>query len=185
MIAIGTVLTNSEEDEFKRVKVEALGFYEESELMPSVNSIYLSKGDRVIIDTTYGVDNAFILGKFRDKLQNENSQQGEGQIIYETKTDDGWSELRAVGNGVIWSNSEGVKLTIEGENITLECTSLSIQSEECTLKSDSVAIEANSTEIKGKVTIPNTASAAKATGPFCGVPNCLFSGAPHLTDSTQ
>ena len=50
MIVIGTVLTNCEEDPFVRVRVKSTGVWEESELMPSLNSIYLDKGDIVMVN---------------------------------------------------------------------------------------------------------------------------------------
>lgn len=43
--------------------------------MPSLNGIYLDKGDMVIIDITDGVDNAYIKAKLRTKAQKDKSVQ--------------------------------------------------------------------------------------------------------------
>jgi hypothetical protein len=157
-LLIATVITNSRDDEFKRVRLTLPQLWKESELTPSLNGIPLSKGDRVVIDVSLGQDNPLILGKLRDINQKKISQAVDGLILYETNDDNGnWAVLYGDGSNCTWKNSEGVTVEIKGSTI----------------------------KVKGKVTIENEVVPSQSQpGAFCGLKTCLFTGAPHSNKST-
>lgn len=200
MIVLGEVLTNCEEDEFYRVKVKSPKVWEESELMPSLGSIYLDKGDQVIIDITDGVDNAYIKGKLRNSVQKNKSVQGEGVILYEAQKEDNWSAAWVTEQNFIWKNSDGVEVTIMGTEITIKQVSRKVESENIdvnvkdtiTVKAENVNVEttkatvkANECTLDGKVKFIHGFGVPDGKGPLCGIPNCLFSGAPQCSSETM
>lgn len=200
MIVLGEVLTNCEEDEFYRVKVKSPKVWEESELMPSLGGIYLDKGDQVIIDITDGVDNAYIKGKLRNSVQKNKSVQGEGVILYEAQKEGNWSAAWVTEQNFIWKNSDGVEVTIMGTEITIKQVSRKVESENIdvnvkdtiTVKAENVNVEATKATVKanectldGKVKFTHGFGAPDGKGPLCGIPNCLFSGAPQCSSETM
>ena len=80
-----------------------------------------------------------------------------------------------------------LNITIKGGNTTIKSTStLKVESPEITITGDNTTINSSSTvkvdspEVTitgGKLTVKGTVETS--TGPFCGIPNCLFTGAPH------
>lgn len=227
---IATVLTNGEDDIYRRVKLKADTIFEESELIPSVNGISLSEGDTVLVDCEgEDITNSIILGRIRTKQQVGNDPQSEddGVIIYQHKSEAGWSVLKALGNSLYFENSEGVKATVIDSSITLVVPTDSTVSIEgnstLSVKGDSsISIEGKadvsvkgSTSIKadgnvdvqagsdisldcsGTVSFKATkevidamlecthAGVPDGKGPYCGVPMCLFSGAPHSASKTS
>lgn len=76
--------------------------------------------------------------------------------------------------------SGDVKVTADGDaslkasNVTVEASgNADIKSSSSTIDSSTVKITGGTCEIGGTV-------APTGTGAFCGVPNCIFSGAPHV-----
>ena len=91
------------------------------------------------------------------------------------------------GNNITISKDSNVE--IKG-NCTIKCnSSVKIEaSNNCNIKATSgCTIDSPTVKIKGgtlKVAGLTAASAAStATSPFCGIPMCLFTGAPHRTDT--
>lgn len=81
------VTTNSEDDPLMRVKLSSPTIWqEESELLPSLNSIYLEKKDVVLVmfDT---LANPIILGKY-NSFEQENPVSG--QVLFSAKKDSDW-----------------------------------------------------------------------------------------------
>lgn len=185
MIILAEVLTNVEDDKFGRVKVKSPKVWEESELMPSLNSIYLDKGDQVLVNIDEGVDNAYIVSKVRSKKQVAKSQKGKGHIIYESSKEGKWATLWASEGNLYWKNSDGVEVQIEG-------TKVSIKSKDINFNADNVKVEAKNAEIKatnikfdGAMEETANALPANGKGAFCGLPACLFSGSPHTVDKAK
>lgn len=174
---VAEVLTNCEEDEFYRVKLKAKRIWDESPLTPSLNSIYLDKGDQVLVDISLGVDNAVILAKYRNKAQSDKSQKVDGVILQEISKDNDWTQVYTKDSIIHVENSKGVHLTIDGDSITLESTKLELKSDDITLK--------GKIKLDGTTTFTKSASAPENSGPLCALPKCLFSGAPHVTSKTQ
>lgn len=200
MIVLGEVLTNCEEDEYYRVKVKSPKVWEESELMPSLNGIYLDKGDMVIIDITDGVDNAYIKAKLRTKAQKDKSVQGEGVILYEAQKDGMWSAAWVTEQNLYWKNSDGVEVSIKGTDITIKQVNRTVEADDgtinikntLTVKADTVNVESENATVKatnctldGKVKFTHGFGPPDGKGPLCGIPNCLFSGAPQCSSETQ
>lgn len=200
MIVIGTVLTNCEEDDFRRVKVSSPHVWQESDLMPSIGAIYLDKGDQVIVDISSGVDNAFIRGKVMNSKQKEKSVKGEGVLLYEAQKDGKYSAAFVTEQNFTFINSDGVKIEVNGANITItqenkqvNATNLKIEVKETvSVKADKVNVESSNAEVKsqnikldGKVTFTHGSGQPNGKGPLLCIPNCLFSGAPISGNETM
>ena len=83
---------------------------------------------------------------------------------------DGGATLKTSGNTTVEANGDvTVKATgnaeVKGAQINIEATA------SATVKAPQVQITGGALQVKG--------AAAPATGPFCALPNCLFTGAPH------
>lgn len=161
---IAEVLTNCEDDKYRRVKLKALNVWEkESDLIPALNGIYLEKGDTVLVDIEGGITQAFIRGKILTDKQLKNSPQGEGVVIYEAKNGSKWVQLRCEKGNFLWSNSDGVKVTIKGRMMKIEGT----------LK---LTVDSKVTDIVGATA---TAAIPFTSGNFNCIPNCPMLGVPH------
>jgi hypothetical protein len=75
---------------------------------------------------------------------------------------DGDAEIKTSGKTTIEAAGDA---TVKGENVTVEATT------SATVKAAQVAITG------GKLTVNGTSS--PNSGPFCALPSCLFTGAPH------
>ena len=76
------VSTNCEDDEFLRVKVKCPQLWpDESELLPSLNGVYLEVGDVVLLSMT-SMKDVVILGKFVDYGQIKENPQGLIQFCF-------------------------------------------------------------------------------------------------------
>lgn len=168
--------------------------------MPSLNGIYLDKGDMVIIDITDGVDNAYIKAKLRTKAQKDKSVQGEGVILYEAQKDGMWSAAWVTEQNLYWKNSDGVEVSIKGTDITIKQVNRTVEADDgtinikntLTVKADTVNVESENATVKatnctldGKVKFTHGFGPPDGKGPLCGIPNCLFSGAPQCSSETQ
>lgn len=63
MIIRAEVLTSSQDDDLRRVKVRAEGIYDESPLIESVNGLFLRPGEIVYVDVSDGYEAPFIIGR--------------------------------------------------------------------------------------------------------------------------
>lgn len=66
-------------------------------------------------------------------------------------------------------------VTVKGANVTVEAQ------QACTVKG-TASVEVNAPQVKitgGQLTV-NGNAAPSGSGPFCGIPACLFTGAPHV-----
>jgi len=154
---VATVLTNSADDKYGRVKVSSPSIWDgESAPIPTVGYCSLNKGDLVLIDCEMGIEYAVILGKYRGTVQDSNSQSGEGEIIWETMYGKKWAQLRSQGSKTIFKNSEGMELTIDGMKVY----------------------------INGLITTPQSAGPPELKGPFCALKVCPFTGGPHVSTKT-
>lgn len=220
MRVIAEVLTNCEDDVYRRVSLKCEGIWDESDLAPSLNGIYLEKGDTVLVEYE-DPENPIILGRLRTAKQKDNDPQteNEGVIIYQAKNGEDWSVLKVSKDSVYWENSKGVHLYVNGDSVDINVTkdlTLSVDGNitqtvkgdveqtvdggsTITVKSDAtVKVEGNSTlevgsNVNFKATKTTIDSILECTrmgipdgqGPFCGIPNCLFSGAPHSASKTK
>nr|DAI54979.1 MAG TPA: hypothetical protein [Caudoviricetes sp.] len=198
---IGKVLTNCEEDSFGRVKVSIPNVFEFSPLLPSLNSIYLEVGDSVLVDLSLGPDNAFILGKVYDYNQAQSSPKGDYFTIYEAKSGSEWSRLGVSGTKLVWENSSGVQLHVDGTKISLTpFDSLSVEGQDISVICDSATVSAKSVDLStDQMThsgsqlnhnIPTTqkpsfSSTPTATGGYCALRTCLYTGSPHTGNSIK
>lgn len=182
MIVIAEVLTNCEDDEYRRVRVKSPHVWEESDLMPSLGTIYLNEGDQVIVDISDGVDNAYIRGKIRNKKQKDEVSRSdvEGVLLYEAIREGKWSAawVNETSGIVTWKNSDGVTIEVNGQDINITTGGdISVNCTNATVKSDNI-------ELDGKVKFTHGFGPPDGKGPLCGIPNCLFSGAPQGSSET-
>lgn len=63
MIIRAEVLTSSQDDDLRRVKIRAEGIYDESPLVESVNGLFLRPGEIVYVDVSDGYEAPFIIGR--------------------------------------------------------------------------------------------------------------------------
>lgn len=219
---IAEVLTNCEDDPYRRVKLKSESVWEESDLAPSLNGMYLEIGDTVLVECEGGdVANPIIIGRIRTAKQQEADPKmdKEGVIIYQAKNGEDWSMMKVTKDSVFWENSKGVHLYVEGDSVDIKVTkdvTLNVEgnvtqtvkgnveqsvegSQTLTVKSDSkikvegnaeLDVSSNVTFKATKTTIDSMLECARAgipdgKGPFCGLPQCLFSGAPHSASKTM
>lgn len=177
-LVIAEVVTSCEEDEFRRVCLKLDKMWIKSKPAPSVNGIPLYKGDIVIVDISLGFDNPLVLGRLRTAKQNKISPKGDGVLIYETRDGDSWAAAWGSGNRLTIKNSEGTTIVMEGKGVTVTADTVNVKSKDATVKSDNITLD-------GKVKIVHPVTPDQAhPGALCGLPVCLFSGAPHSNDST-
>lgn len=113
-----TVLTNSIEDKYFRVKVKSEGVFEESDLIPVWNQIPLNKDDVVIVDISQGIQNPMIVAKFLDGTQQTKSRLAQkGQVIFESSNGSQWHVLSVSPEKLVLENSEGMSLALSDKVI--------------------------------------------------------------------
>jgi len=95
-------------------------------------------------------------------LEFHNKQDGSHGFIHKSGS---YSIFDADGN--IISDSKSKDMKVRGKNIEIESNSST------TIKGLSVSIAG------GQLTVDGT-SLPSGSGPFCAIPNCLFTGAPHI-----
>ncbi len=92
---------------------------------------------------------------------------------------DGDAVLETSGNTTIQTTGKATNVNVkameEGANVNVEAKGNVI------VKGANVNIEATTAaEVKAKqLTVKGTAAPVSTGGPFCGIPNCLFTGASH------
>lgn len=157
---VATVLSNSADDAHGRVIVSSIGLWDKSELIPSVGNCILAPDDLVLVDISMGKEYPVILGKYKGAAQSKVSPSGEGEIVWESRYGKDWTQLRSKGNKTILKNSSGVEIVINKNKVT---------------------IKSNLIEIDSAITVNKSAGPPEIKGPFCALPNCLFTGTPHVS----
>lgn len=120
----GVATTSSSDDELGRVKVECKNLWEkESTLLPVMNNIYISKGDRVVLFSPENLQQSlFVLGKFQSK-----SNQANDSI--DSKKKGTLFQARVEGTFVMGTHDEksinietdkGLKINITSDSFTFE-----------------------------------------------------------------
>lgn len=139
-------------------------------------------------------------GKIKDNQITSVTIDNEGNITVEAAKNRGKGNLNVYLKGntdITIDGDSGNKINITNDsnveikgNCTINCnSSVKIEaSNNCNIKATSgCTIDSPTVKIKGgtlKVAGLTAASAAStATSPFCGIPMCLFTGAPHRTDT--
>lgn len=178
MIYKAVVKSNCTDDPNFRVKVECKQLWKEtSELIPSLNGMYLEEGDEVYL-LQESTECYIILGKiFTDNQKQLEPIQGQTVLFRAQKSSD-YITAAVIENDLTLQTSSGLELKIDLEKLTLTVPST------LKIKTDTFDIEGTTITIKGKTEFKNGFGAPDATGPLCGVPNCIFSGSPHSSSST-
>ena len=120
----GIATTSSSDDELGRVKVECKNLWEkESTLLPVMNNIYISKGDRVILFSPENLQQSlFVLGKFQSKSNQVNDS-------IDSKKKGTLFQARVKGTFVMGTHDEksinietdkGLKINITSDSFTFE-----------------------------------------------------------------
>lgn len=150
--------------------------------------------------TDYGNEEHWDGEKIKDNHITSVTIDNEGNITVEAAKDNGKGNLNVYLKGntdITIDGDSGNKINITNDsnveikgNCTIKCnSSVKIEaSNNCNIKATSgCTIDSPTVKIKGgtlKVAGLTAASAAStATSPFCGIPMCLFTGAPHRTDT--
>lgn len=193
-----TVTTNCKDDKFWRVKIKhPLLWSEESDLIPCINSTYLEKGDTVLIcySSLYDV---VILGKLFDYNQVQSEPVGGKPNLFTAKLGETYLTAQLDENSLDIETSSGLKLSISQDSMTLEtpkevsvetdtkklkATTIEVEGSTIKVKGDSINIEGTNIQVKGS-TKHNGKAAPNGQGAWCGIPSCLFSGAPHIGNQT-
>lgn len=195
-----TVLTNCTEDPQWRVKLQCAGVWEESELIPALNTPYLDKGDEVLV-LMEDIYNPVILGRICNQPQTSVNKNSDGPIVFQAVKEDNWIVARLLESDIKIITSKGTEVTVSLEGIEIKTKttknmsdeSMTNETKDYQLKaSSSIKIEGGTVNVKGstvtiegKTDFKNPIGPPDGQGPLCGIPNCLFSGAPHSAKSTS
>ena len=113
------VITNSSDDKYSRVKLKSEGIWNESNLVESVNSIPLIKGDIVYVDVTNGFEAPLILGK-SETDQSKHSKSVDGSVLFESSNGTDWTVCFVKNDTLEIQNSGGIKITINKSGVNIE-----------------------------------------------------------------
>jgi len=121
-----TVSSNCQDDPYLRVKVKhPLYWAEESSLLSSVNSIYLDKGDVVIVD--YSDDgSSIIVGKLlTDEQKDKNPVKGK-PVLFQATKDSKWVVATLDSEEFKVTTSEGVTVVLSGDKVSIANKTLNL-----------------------------------------------------------
>lgn len=166
------VISNSCDDQYSRVTLRCNDIWEETPLVESINGIPLKIGDIVYVDISDGVNNPIILGRALGAKNKFNKDSG-GNILYESSNGQSFTVAYVKNSKLEVYNSEGVEVVINGSDISIKTNSVSVES------SDSFILKTSDAKITGGTLTVNGLVTPEGTGPFCGLPKCLFSGTPQ------
>lgn len=147
------VITSSSEDVYARVKLKAIGIWEESPLVESVNMIPLSKGDVVFVDVSNGFNNPLIIGRAASKLFKP-KHNGNGSVLFQSSNGNDYTVCFTKDDTIELYNSKGLEITIKGNAI-------------------SISAGGGNLSMDGEVS-------PTGQGPFCAMKVCPFTGAVHV-----
>lgn len=198
-----TVFTNSCEDPNARVQLRCPGIWEDSSgtpLIESVGGLSLKKGDIVFVDVSDGFENPLIIGRAMGSL-NSYGKELNGTILWESSDGSHFTVAFVKCNKLEIYNSDGVAVVADAAAVSVKSSTLSLEigdtynrssktanisDETYNLSSQSATVSANSLTLESasaKITGGQLEIAGKASldmqGGFCGITNCLFTGAPH------
>lgn len=106
------VLTNSSDDKYFRVRIKSEGFFDESDLVSSVNCVPLTKGDIVIVDLSQGIQNPIIVGKWFDATVKTKSTLSKGQVLFQSADSSDWVVTAVNPKTLKLENSNGMVIEI-------------------------------------------------------------------------
>lgn len=186
----GEAVSSSIDDELWRVKVKAEGFWDEpSDPLPVLNEVFISEGDQVLI-LMEDIYNPIIIGRYPNKNQIDldkvkrpvvfSARKGDNYIT--VSISDESLELKTSGGSVIEIKDKVFNKSIEENNIKNDKLVVEAKTE-LTVKAGTISVKGDSITIEGSTTHSGTA-APTGKGAWCAIPNCLFSGAPHIGDKT-
>ena len=183
------VRSNSCDDEFARVQIESPGVWDYTDKSPLVNSvggIPLKDGDIVFVDVSDGYENPLILGRSTGKL-NSYGKEIQGSLLFESSDGENFTIAFVKNNKLEIYNSDSVEIVVDANSVKIKSGTLTaeysdsysrktpksdIQDDELTVTTKTGKVTGGSFEMKGTV-------APEGSGPFCAVPYCLLTGAPH------
>lgn len=197
------VATNSCDDKDARVQLQCDGVWDETPLIESVGGISLKKDDIVYVDVSDGFENPLIIGRATGGL-NKYGKEVNGTLLYESSDGEKFTIAFVKCNKLEMYNSDGVEVTVDALNIhvksdkvmcdidgagikvaadTFEANysnSYKRKSAEATVEDDTLTIKTANGKITGGNFEMKGTCAPEGSGPFCGIPACLFTGAPHV-----
>ena len=101
-----------------------------------------------------------------------------GQLDLSIGADPG-ATISITPDGVVTINTKKAVSVATEDSVSIEA------SKECTVKGSNVTVSGNVTITGGSLKTMGTAAVNPAGGPFCAIPTCLFTGAPHLGNMVQ
>lgn len=187
MIRKAIATTDVTDDEFWRVKLKCPELWvEESEPIPVLNHIYISKGDTVLLYHE-GMDLLVVIGRFYDYNQKANRPTDVGPILFQANKDGAWVSAGLTSAGVSLKTSSGMAVTVGQNSLQVETGSTKLSLSPSVEKTEAATIEIKGSsliKIDGKTQFVNPTGPPTGNGPLCGLKMCLFSGAPHATNTT-
>ena len=120
----GVATTSSSEDELGRVKVECASLWEkESTLLPVLNNIYISKGDRVILFSPENLQQSlFVLGKFQSKANqsNDSIDSKSKAVLFQARVGDSYVMGTQDETSLTVETDKSLKIAITTDAISIE-----------------------------------------------------------------
>lgn len=101
-----------------------------------------------------------------------------GQLDLSIGADPG-ATISITPDGAVTINTKKAVSVATEDSVSIEA------SKECTVKGSNVTVSGNVTITGGSLKTMGTAAVNPAGGPFCAIPTCLFTGAPHLGNMVQ
>jgi len=92
-------------------------------------------------------------------------------------------DIKVTGGEGVSIVADSSDISLVAENVTLTSnTEVSISTDKAiiTAKTSAIIDSADVTITGGNLTVAGTAAPTPGEGPFCAIPNCIFSGAPHI-----
>lgn len=184
-LTLATVQTNCTQDKYWRVSVIASGIWEEpSELMPSINNVYLETGDKVVVMYDDDLYTPLILGKLFTEEQSKIDPVTGAPILFKAQNGEAWLIATLNESKLEITTSEGSKLSLESKAFNAVTEKVQVEADDVQVKAKSATISADSITLQGSIKHAGTA-VPNQRGAWCGIPACLFSGAPHTSDLTN
>lgn len=103
--------------------------------------------------------------------------KGEGSITFE-------KDMTVTIKGNVTVNIEGdCSMEVKG-NVDVKGKEVNVEAQSnCNVKGTQVKVEGTQVEVTGGTLKVGGTAAPSGSGPFCGIPACLFTGAPHVGDT--
>lgn len=121
------------------------------------------KHDLVNLDITTGKTLKFTIGE-------------DDAVIEITADDSGNIDMKIKGS--LTTNTESSKNDVYNSDVSIETkTNMKLKAINLTVEGTNVNITGGNLTVNG--------TAVPGIGPFCGIPNCLFTGAPHGSNNVQ